>query len=98
MPTGAVASLTRLHAAGHFYKGQYKGFYSTKEETFLTEKDRLPDGTFDPSYGEVVEFKQNRHKSFFHIKRGSSNQNFRPRSGEELETLLILALYKKFSR
>jgi hypothetical protein len=34
------------------------GFYSAKEETFLTEKDRLPDGTFDPSYGEVVELKE----------------------------------------
>ena len=56
------------------------------------------DHGFQVTYGEVVEFKQNRHKSFFHIKHGSSNQNFRPRSGEELETLLILALYKKFSR
>jgi tetratricopeptide (TPR) repeat protein len=53
---------------------------------------------FQMPFGAVVEFKQNRHKSFFHIKHDSSNQNFRPRSGEELETLLILALYKKFSR
>ena len=49
------AILSRLHAAGHFYKAKYKGFYSTKEETFLTDKDRRPDGTFDPSYGDVVE-------------------------------------------
>jgi methionyl-tRNA synthetase len=48
------ALLSRLHREGHFYKAQYEGWYSTKEETFLTEKDRLPDGTFDPSYGEVV--------------------------------------------
>ncbi|MBM3822146.1 MAG: methionine--tRNA ligase [Verrucomicrobia bacterium] len=46
--------LTRLHASGHFYKTTYQGFYSTKEETFLTEKDRRADGTFDPAYGEVV--------------------------------------------
>src|SRR5690348_2843935 len=34
--------LTKLHAGGHFYKDTYCGFYSTKEETFLTEKDRRP--------------------------------------------------------
>jgi len=49
------AILSRLHAAGQLYKSQYKGFYSPKEETFLTDKDRQPDGAFDPSYGEVVE-------------------------------------------
>ena len=52
------AILARLHAAGHLYKETYEGFYSTKEETFLTEKDRLPDGTFDPAYGEVVELEE----------------------------------------
>ncbi|HSH94500.1 MAG TPA: methionine--tRNA ligase [Roseimicrobium sp.] len=50
--------LTRLNNEGHFYKAIYKGFYSAKEETFLTEKDRRPDGTFDPSYGEVVELSE----------------------------------------
>jgi methionyl-tRNA synthetase len=49
------AILAKLHRQGDFYKAQYTGYYSTKEETFLTEKDRRPDGTFDPSYGEVVE-------------------------------------------
>jgi methionyl-tRNA synthetase len=52
------ATLTKLNAAGHFYKSGYIGFYSTKEETFLTEKDRRADGTFDPSYGEVAELKE----------------------------------------
>jgi methionyl-tRNA synthetase len=47
--------LSKLHREGHFYKAQYKGFYSARQETFLTDKDRLPDGTFDPFYGEVVE-------------------------------------------
>ena len=42
------------NAGGHIYKTAYQGFYSTKEETFLTAKDRRPDGTFDPAYGEVV--------------------------------------------
>ena len=49
------AILTQLHAAGHFYKAAHTGFYSAKEETFLTEKDRLPDGTFPAAYGEVTE-------------------------------------------
>ena len=49
------ATLAKLHAAGHFYKASYTGFYSTREETFLTEKDRLPDGTFPAAYGEVTE-------------------------------------------
>jgi methionyl-tRNA synthetase len=49
------AVLTRLNASGHFYKASYRGFYSAKEETFLTDKDRLPDGSFDPFYGEVIE-------------------------------------------
>src|SRR5262249_15719734 len=55
------ATLTKLHAAGQFYKETYTGFYSTKEETFLTDKDRLPDGKFDPSYGEVVELKEDNY-------------------------------------
>ncbi|HEX8558928.1 MAG TPA: hypothetical protein VF668_12540 [Pyrinomonadaceae bacterium] len=53
---------------------------------------------FSARYADVAEFKQNRHKSFFHLKLGGANQNFRPRTKEELETLLILALYKRFSR
>jgi len=47
--------LAKLHANGHFYKAEYRGWYSTKEETFLTEKDRRPDGTFDPAWGDVIE-------------------------------------------
>jgi methionyl-tRNA synthetase len=52
------AGLTKVFNAGQIYKQTYSGFYSTKEETFLTSKDRLPDGTFDPSYGEVIELKE----------------------------------------
>ena len=55
------ATLAKLNNAGHFYKATYTGFYSAKEETFLTEKDRLPDGTFDASYGEVVELKEDNY-------------------------------------
>jgi methionyl-tRNA synthetase len=55
------ATLTKLNEAGHFYKAGYSGFYSAKEETFLTEKDRLPDGKFDASYGEVVELQEDNY-------------------------------------
>jgi methionyl-tRNA synthetase len=58
--------LTRLHAGGFFYKAAYQGFYSTKEETFLTEKDRRPDGTFDPAYGEVIELQEENY--YFKLK------------------------------
>lgn len=58
--------LSKLHAAGHFYKSTYKGFYSTSAETFLTEKDRLPDGTFDPSYGKVIELEEDNY--YFRLK------------------------------
>ena len=58
--------LTKLYSAGHFYKAIYEGFYSAKEETFLTEKDRRPDGTFDPSYGEVVRLQEENY--YFKLK------------------------------
>src|SRR5882757_3564813 len=60
------AILTKLNAAGHFYKATYKGYYSTKEETFLTEKDRLPDGSFPASYGEVTELLEENY--YFKLK------------------------------
>lgn len=55
------ALLTKLHAEGHFYKAAYEGWYSAKEETFLTDKDKLPDGTFDPSWGEVTRLKEDNY-------------------------------------
>jgi len=46
--------LEKLWLQNQFYQEIYEGYYSTKEESFLTEKDRLPDGTFPPEFGEVV--------------------------------------------
>jgi len=60
------AALSRLHAEGHFYKEKYEGFYSAKEETFLTEKDRRPDGSFDPAFGEVVRLQEENY--YFRLK------------------------------
>ncbi|HAB18001.1 MAG TPA: methionine--tRNA ligase [Verrucomicrobiota bacterium] len=53
-----TAFLSRLHEGGHFYKAGYEGWYSVKEETFLTDKDQRPDGTWDPQWGEVVRLKE----------------------------------------
>ncbi|MEI8040808.1 MAG: methionine--tRNA ligase [Verrucomicrobiota bacterium] len=60
------AILSKLYAEGQFYKEVYRGFYSTREETFLTDKDRRPDGTFDPAYGEVVELDEQNY--YFRLK------------------------------
>jgi methionyl-tRNA synthetase len=46
--------LSRLQQKDFFYKAAYEGFYSVRQETFLTEKDRLPDGSFAEIYGEVT--------------------------------------------
>lgn len=59
-------TLTKLFQEGHFYKASHTGFYSVKEETFLTEKERLPDGTFDPAYGEVVQLSEDDY--YFKLK------------------------------
>jgi methionyl-tRNA synthetase len=60
------AILSKLNADGQFYRETYKGFYSTSAETFLTEKDRLPDGSFDPSYGKVIELSEDNY--YFKLK------------------------------
>ncbi|MEO7299633.1 MAG: methionine--tRNA ligase [Verrucomicrobiota bacterium] len=62
--------LTKLHEEGHFYKAIYKGFYSPSAETFLTEKDRLPDGSFDASYGKVIELEEEN----YYFKLGAQQQ------------------------
>lgn len=64
------AVLAKLHATGHLYKAEYRGFYSTKEETFLTDRDRRPDGTFDPSWGEVIELSEENY--YFKLKTHQS--------------------------
>jgi methionyl-tRNA synthetase len=61
------AILAKLNAEGHFYKAAYSGFYSAKEETFLTAKDRREDGSFDPFYGEVVELQESNY--YFKLSR-----------------------------
>jgi methionyl-tRNA synthetase len=64
------AILSRLHADGQFHKKKHRGFYSTSAESFLTEKDRLPDGTFDPAYGKVIELEEENY--YFNLRRHQS--------------------------
>lgn len=47
--------LQQLFDAGEIYKASYSGFYSVRQEQFLTDKERGPDGEFGPEWGEVTE-------------------------------------------
>ena len=53
--------LQGLYDKGEFYQKEYVGFYSSKQESFLTEKDRSDNGEFDPIYGEVQELRENNY-------------------------------------
>jgi methionyl-tRNA synthetase len=47
--------LQRLFDKGDIYRGEYSGFYSTRQEQFLLEKDRSADGSWPEIYGEVTQ-------------------------------------------
>lgn len=47
--------LQDLFDRGEIYRGEYRGFYSTRQEQFLQEKDRSPDGSWPELYGEVTQ-------------------------------------------
>lgn len=46
--------LQDLHDRGALYKARHSGYYSVRQEQFLTDKERGPDGEFGPEWGEVV--------------------------------------------
>lgn len=50
--------LQRLYDKGEIYKASYSGFYSVRQEQFLTEKERDENGQFGPEWGEVVEIEE----------------------------------------
>jgi methionyl-tRNA synthetase len=52
------AMLQKLHDCGQLYKQGYKGFYSVRQEQFLTDKERGADGTYGEEWGEVVELEE----------------------------------------
>lgn len=70
--------LQRLHDAGLIYRAEYTGFYSVRQEQFLLEKDRAPDGTWPSIFGEVVQLTEANY--FFRLSR------FQPWLVEHLET------------
>lgn len=55
--------LTRLNAEGQIYKDRRGGYYSVRQEQFLTDKERNADGEFGPEWGEV-EFREEENYYF----------------------------------
>jgi methionyl-tRNA synthetase len=63
--------LQRLFDEGQIYKDKQSGYYSVRQEQFLTDKERGPDGQFGPEWGQVefreeenYYFKLSRHKEW----------------------------------
>ena len=50
--------LQRLYDDGQIYKKTHRGQYSVRQEQFVSDRDREPDGTFGEQWGEVVEFEE----------------------------------------
>jgi len=59
--------LQKLFDQGEIYQAEYRGFYSTRQEQFLQEKDRLPDGTWPEIFGEVTAIVEQNY--FFRLKK-----------------------------
>jgi methionyl-tRNA synthetase len=55
--------LQRLFDAGQIYKDKQGGYYSIRQEQFLTDKERGPDGEFGPEWGQV-EFREEENYYF----------------------------------
>lgn len=49
------AILQELYDRGQIYKKRYQGYYSVRQEQFITDKERGEDGEFGPEWGEVEE-------------------------------------------
>jgi methionyl-tRNA synthetase len=65
--------LQRLFDEGQIYKDKQAGYYSVRQEQFLTDKERGPDGQFGPEWGEIefreeenYYFKLSQHKDWLH--------------------------------
>jgi len=53
--------LQRLYDKGEIYKAEYRGYYSTRQEQFLQEKDRNADGSWPEIFGEVTEITESNY-------------------------------------
>jgi methionyl-tRNA synthetase len=58
--------LQQLFDKGEIYRAEYQGFYSTRQEQFLQDKDRNPDGSWPELYGEVTELTESNY--FFKLR------------------------------
>ncbi|HEY4282736.1 MAG TPA: methionine--tRNA ligase [Chthoniobacterales bacterium] len=63
--------LQRLYDEGQIYKDKQSGYYSVRQEQFITDKERGPDGEFGPEWGQVelreeenYYFKLSQHKEW----------------------------------
>ncbi len=61
------AVLQQLFDKGEIYQAEYRGFYSTRQEQFLQDKDRNPDGSWPEIFGEVTEIAESNY--FFKLKQ-----------------------------
>lgn len=61
------AILQQLFDKDEIYQAEYRGFYSTRQEQFLQDKDRNPDGTWPEIFGEVTEITEKNY--FFKLKQ-----------------------------
>ena len=55
--------LQRLFDESQIYKDKQAGYYSVRQEQFLTDKERGPDGEFGPEWGEI-EFREEENYYF----------------------------------
>ena len=55
--------LQRLFDGGQIYKDKQAGYYSVRQEQFLTDKERGPDGEFGPEWGQI-EFREEENYYF----------------------------------
>jgi methionyl-tRNA synthetase len=55
--------LQRLFDQGQIYKDKQSGYYSVRQEQFLTDKERGPDGEFGPEWGQI-EFREEENYYF----------------------------------
>src|SRR2546430_9667293 len=65
--------LQRLWNEGKIYKDKQAGYYSVRQEQFLTDKERGADGEFEPEWGEIefreeenYYFRLSQHKEWLH--------------------------------
>jgi methionyl-tRNA synthetase len=60
------AILQQLFDKGEIYQAEYQGYYSTRQEQFLQNKDRNEDGTWPEIFGDVSEITESNY--FFKLK------------------------------